>query len=1227
MNLRRAGLVLRQDLRENTSRPLFWIWMLLLVLVAWGLSRGDVRIASGDAQVGGTKAWITSQFAMGQMLSMVVFIFYAFFLAVIAGMAIIRDDELKVGEILHATPLTPSEYVWGKFLGILTLTGIVLAVHLTAAAFCNHILPNAKADEIRGPFLILNYLVPAIVFGLPPLLFLAGTSFAVGALFRRPILVFVLPLALLLFCAFFLWDWSPTWLDPRINRALMLIEPAGFRWLNETWLKVDRGVQFYNTAPIGLDGGFLLSRLAFVLAGLAAIVLTQRRFQSTLRGRRAGAASRRTEAALRDAAAPAAPAGADVDLPIDDPLSTLGMRTRPAGFLSSTWRITRFEIQGLASSPGLYLFIPIILLQTIGSTLFGVGAFETPLLVTSGTVAVRAMNTITLLVCFLLLFYTIESLQRERTAGLAAIGYATPIRTGSLILGKALANSFVGVVILLATFLACVITILIQGKVQVELSPFLLVWGLLLIPTFLFWSAFAAAAFALTRNRYTAYAVGLGALALTGYLQMTGRMTWVGNWDLWGVLRWSDMGPIQLDRQAVLLNRLLVLATTVFLAALTVRFFPRRESDPTQILHRLGPSRVARGVLRFLPYAAVPLVLTILLGVQVRAGYQGSMTKKTAHDYWKQNLATWKDAPLPALAAVDLDLTIEPSRRWFRTEGTYRLFNSLDAPMRQIALTGGPHWRKIHWTLDGKEYSPEDRTRLFVFTPSSPLQHGDSVTIGFSYEGTFPEGISRNGGGSPEFILPSGVVLTSFRPSFAPTLGYDEEQGVEEKNRYEPRVYADDFYEGITLAGFGSSVPARTRIRISGPAEYVFNSVGSLVSEEVQGKRRTVVWESDHPVRFFNVVGGKWAVRKGEGTAIYYHPEHTYNIDEMITALDASRRYYSEWFYPFPWKELKLSEFPALASYAQGFPTNITFSEGIGFLTRSDPKANAAFLITAHESAHQWWGNIVTPGKGPGGNIISEGLAHFSTILLTEQILGPRQRIETCKRLEEKYGNDRQADSERPMVKIEGSKPGDETVTYDKGGWVFWMLLNHMGRENMLAGMREFVGQYADGPDYPVLQDLVRVLRPFATDSTAYDAFVRQWFFEVQLPEYKLSEARKTQAANAAGTERISGADPAEAPRPGSGQAGASWEVAVRVRNTGTGAMPVEVAAVRGERFPKEPPADPSAAYEESRVSILLGPGEEQDVALRCSFEPERVLMDPDALVLQLERKSALVRF
>ena len=120
------------------------------------------------------------------------------------------------------------------------------------------------------------------------------------------------------------------------------------------------------------------------------------------------------------------------------------------------------------------------------------------------------------------------------------------------------------------------------------------------------------------------------------------------------------------------------------------------------------------------------------------------------------------------------------------------------------------------------------------------------------------------------------------------------------------------------------------------------NATGVLVSEKVENGRRITEWRSDSPVRAFNVVLGRWKVKRGDGVAVYYDARHPYNVDEMLEALVAARRWYGEWFAPYPWKELKLSEFPGLASYAQGSPTNITFSENIGFLTRSEPKANDA---------------------------------------------------------------------------------------------------------------------------------------------------------------------------------------------------------------------------------------------------------------------------------------------
>ena len=275
--------------------------------------------------------------------------------------------------------------------------------------------------------------------------------------------------------------------------------------------------------------------------------------------------------------------------------------------------------------------------------------------------------------------------------------------------------------------------------------------------------------------------------------------------------------------------------------------------------------------------------------------------------------------------------------------------------------------------------------------------------------------------------------------------------------------------------------------------------------------------------------------------------------------------------------------------------------------------------MTAHEAAHQWWGNLLTPGEGPGGNILSEGMSHFSTILLTEQVLGEGHRITLAKLLESRYGDNRQVDSERPMVKTDGSRPGDTTVTYDKGGWVGWMLLNEMGRDNMLAGLREFIATFNPSPDHPVLQDLVATLRPHAPDPEAFDAFVEQWFFDVVVPEYRITGAA---------------VDPMQA-----GGGPTTWRVRARIENVGTGRMPVQLAATRGVRFPEfeddETPASSVRsvaasggavvrdAYREVRTAVVLGAADSVEIEIVCDFEPEQLIVDPDALVLQLRREQA----
>ena len=161
------------------------------------------------------------------------------------------------------------------------------------------------------------------------------------------------------------------------------------------------------------------------------------------------------------------------------------------------------------------------------------------------------MNTLTLLLCLLLLFYTVESLERERAPGSPPIHYATPVpHRLDPASARRSRTAWSASCILLAAFLGCAIVLLVQGKVGARARP---------VPARLGPAArcrpsssgprSSPAVYALTGNRYATYGVGLGVLILTGYAAARGKMNWVGNWNLWAPSHWSDIGAFELDRQ------------------------------------------------------------------------------------------------------------------------------------------------------------------------------------------------------------------------------------------------------------------------------------------------------------------------------------------------------------------------------------------------------------------------------------------------------------------------------------------------------------------------------------------------------------------------------------------------------------------------------------------------------------------------------------------------------
>jgi hypothetical protein len=52
--------------------------------------------------------------------------------------------------------------------------------------------------------------------------------------------------------------------------------------------------------------------------------------------------------------------------------------------------------------------------------------------------------------------------------------------------------------------------------------------------------------------------------------------------------------------------------------------------------------------------------------------------------------------------------------------------------------------------------------------------------------------------------------------------------------------------------------------------------------------------------------------------------------------------------------------------------------------------------------------------------------------------------------------------------------------------------------------------------------------------------------------------------------------------------------------------------------------ADEAVAYRDERTTVKLGPGDTRTITLETAFEPEQIVIDPDALVLMLNREQAV---
>ncbi len=258
MSPRRTVAVARLEFSRQWRRPLFWAFLALIVPVSWAIANGPFAF-TGEGAAAHSVA-IARGIALGTALVA------GWFVAIAAGLAIIGDVGDRVGEILHSTPLLPEEYVWGKFLGVLSIFSLGVAANLIPEMVFFEVLGSSQDGQVlpRIAKHLGDYFETLVVFALPSLFFTAGLSFAIGERTRHKTLVYVVPVALVAWLAI-VWTVHPAPRGTPIDTLLTIVDPSGYRWLSENW------VAPHMTTSNG-DSPMTLDRLLATNRALVAIV-------------------------------------------------------------------------------------------------------------------------------------------------------------------------------------------------------------------------------------------------------------------------------------------------------------------------------------------------------------------------------------------------------------------------------------------------------------------------------------------------------------------------------------------------------------------------------------------------------------------------------------------------------------------------------------------------------------------------------------------------------------------------------------------------------------------------------------------------------------------------------------------------------------------------------------------------------------------------------------------
>ncbi|HEX8153556.1 MAG TPA: M1 family aminopeptidase, partial [Thermoanaerobaculia bacterium] len=1093
------------EVGTRLRRPSTWLFLGVFIGLAFMATNGmlvEEAQRAGDLHANGPAGLAVA--------NVIISMFGLLVTAALFSGAALRDVETRMHPLFLASPITKSDYLGGRFLGALMVNvALITAVPFALMLFLR---PGFVDADLLGPFRLAAFLQPYVYLLLPNVFFSGALLFSIAILTRRSLPVFAAA-AFLFIGALVIEEVVAEQFGQ--GALASLIEPFGFTVLSELaefWTPFEK-----NTRLLALEGPLLWNRLFWICAGIVLLAWTRVRFRmdAVESGR-----GQRKEAGVGQAILPVR-----TDRIVGPTLDS-GTRIR------QVWAIGGEAFRGLVLNRdfvlfGIALMVVVALLSGSLADNFGVPLWPLTQFIAPFLGGFFPAMVISLLTAF----YAGELVHRERDARVADVADTNPVPDWIVFAGKFGALAMM-IVALQAVLMASGLLIQVAaGYFRFELGLYLeIVFGLQLTRYLLF-AALAMLVHVVVDNKYFGHL-----LAVLCYLwtMFAGRLGVAHNLLVYG----SDSGWVYSDVSGfgpflgpVLWFRLYWAGWALLFAVLSSLLWMRGRDRDLRKRLRLVRQRFNRTVATMMTTAALLIVAVgayIFYNTNVLAHYRTRYEAEAVRAAYERRYGKYENVPQPTVRATKLHVELYPERRVAHVRGEYTLQNATAQPIRFIHLFLDPEVQNGAVTFDRQSRVAIDDRALGHRTHQllQALEPGQSLRMTFDVRFE-PRGFPNSDPntavvGNGTYFDHTGGRNPNHR-RWLPLVGYQPNRELsadrarrEHDLRPRPLAPSLDDMSGSDDSAGRELIAFEAVIGTS--ANQIGVAPGTLRRTWTQNGRRYFHYAADTPVKnAFAIFSADYAVHeeihKGVHLEIFHHPRHAFNVARFARGVRASLDYYTQNFGPYPLKQLRIVEFPRYASFAYAYPGTISYAEAFGWLTKVDERVHFDLptAVVAHEVAHQWWGYQVVPAPVAGAGLLSEVLAQYSALMVTEKLYGPEmvQRFLGNTRIE--YLNRRGGANhpEAPLLLV----TDHSNVVYRKGPLVMYALRQYIGEERLNAALRSFLRKHGSGqPPYPTSRDLYRELQ--AATPAEYHYLLEALLETITLWQFRTTGASAVPAGN-----------------------------------------------------------------------------------------------------------------